>query len=170
MWSSDNPYLYQLATLIKRDGKTTDELTTPCGVRTVSWPLHRKDNDPTFRLNGEKVFLNGICEYEHLFGQSHAFSEEQILSRVRQIKDAGFNAFRDAHQPHNLLYQHYWDKTGILWWPQFSAHIWYDTPNSEIILKIALSMGQRKAQFSFRYHVGITERKCFTQRICRRMC
>jgi hypothetical protein len=128
LWSSDNPYLYQLATLIKRDGKTTDELTTPCGVRTVSWPLHRKDNDPTFRLNGEKVFLNGICEYEHLFGQSHAFSEEQILSRVRQIKDAGFNAFRDAHQPHNLLYQHYWDKTGILWWPQFSAHIWYDTP------------------------------------------
>ncbi len=75
------------------------------------------------------MFLNGICEYEHLFGQSHAFSKDQILSRVKQIKSAGFNAFRDAHQPHNLLYQHYWDKTGILWWPQFSAHIWYDTPD-----------------------------------------
>lgn len=129
LWSNDDPYLYQLASMIKRGGKTTDELTTPYGIRTVSWPLHRKDKDPTFRLNGEKVFLNGICEYEHLFGQSHAFSKEQILSRVKQIKNAGFNAFRDAHQPHNLLYQHYWDKNGILWWPQFSAHIWYDTPD-----------------------------------------
>ena len=24
-------------------------------------------------------------------------------SRVMQIKSAGFNAFRDAHQPHNLI-------------------------------------------------------------------
>ena len=44
------------------------------------------------------------------------------------MKDLGFNAFRDAHQPHNLHYQELLDKEGILWWPQFSAHIWYDTP------------------------------------------
>jgi len=44
------------------------------------------------------------------------------------LRAAGFNAFRDAHQPHNLEYQKYWDQLGILWWPQYSAHIWYDTP------------------------------------------
>ena len=43
------------------------------------------------------------------------------------IKATGFNAFRDAHQPHNLRYQHYWDSLGILSWTQLSAHIWYDT-------------------------------------------
>ena len=69
-----------------------------------------------------------MCEYEHLFGQSHAFSNEQIEARMKEVMTAGFNAFRDAHQPHNLLYKKIIDENGILWWPQFSAHIWYDTP------------------------------------------
>jgi len=128
LWSNEDPYLYRLASVLKRDGTTTDEVTTPYGIRTISWPVLRGDDDPTFRLNGEPLFLNGVAEYEHRFGQSHAFSNEEIRARAAQIKDAGFNAFRDAHQPHNLLYQEYWDKNGILFWPQFSAHIWYDTP------------------------------------------
>ncbi len=128
LWSTDNPYLYKLASMIKRDTKTTDELSTPFGIRTLSWPVKRDDGDRRFYLNGKPVFINGVCEYEHQFGQSHAFSNEQIASRVKQIRAAGFNAFRDAHQPHNLEYQKYWDADGILFWPQFSAHIWYDTP------------------------------------------
>lgn len=128
LWSTERPYLYKLYSMIKRDGKTTDEIATPFGIRTISWPVKRQDGDGRFYLNGKPVFLNGVCEYEHLFGQSHAFSKEQVAARVKQIKNAGFNAVRDAHQPHNLDYQAYWDKDGILFWPQFSAHIWYDTP------------------------------------------
>ena len=127
-WSVDTPYLYSLASLIKQGGKTTDEVSTPFGFRTVSWPVKRQDGDGRFFLNGQPVFINGVCEYEHQFGQSHAFSREQIISRVKQVKNAGFNAFRDAHQPHNLLYGELLDREGILWWTQLSAHIWYDTP------------------------------------------
>ena len=71
---------------------------------------------------------NGVCEYEHQFGQSHAFSKEQVLARVKGLKAVGFNAFRDAHQPHHLDYQMYFDREGMVWWTQFSAHVWYDTP------------------------------------------
>lgn len=127
-WSVGNPYLYKLASMIKRDNKTTDEISTTFGIRTVSWPVKRNDGDGRFFLNGTPTFINGVCEYEHQFGQSHAFSHEQVAARVKQIKNAGFNAFRDAHQPHHLDYQNYWDQLGILWWPQFSAHVWYDTP------------------------------------------
>ena len=126
-WSLDDPYLYTLATMIKRDGKTTDEVRTPFGIRSISWPVHRKEGDNRFYLNGEPVFINGTCEYEHLLGCSHAFTEEQIRSRVKQITNAGFNALREAHQPHHLLYQQLCDEQGILFWSQFSAHIWYDT-------------------------------------------
>ena len=126
-WSLDDPYLYTLATMIKRDGKTTDEVRTPFGIRSISWPVLRKDGDNRFRLNGEPVFINGTCEYEHLLGCSHAFTKEQIRSRVKQITNAGFNALREAHQPHHLLYQQLCDEQGILFWSQFSAHIWYDT-------------------------------------------
>ena len=153
-WSLDDPYLYNLATMIKRDGKTTDEVRTPFGIRSISWPVLRSQalsqavpvaspsgshsvdrgfaslspNDHCFYLNGQPVFINGTCEYEHLLGASHAFTHEQIRSRVKQIRNAGFNAFREAHQPHNLLYQRLFDEQGTLFWSQFSAHIWYDTP------------------------------------------
>ena len=127
-WNLDDPYLYNLVTMIKRSGKTTDEVRTPFGIRNISWPVLRKNSDNRFYLNGKSVFINGTCEYEHLLGQSHAFSPEQIRSRIKQIRNAGFNAFREAHQPHNLLYQQLLDEQGILFWSQFSAHIWYDTP------------------------------------------
>ena len=127
-WSLDDPYLYTLVTMIKRDGKTTDEVRTPFGIRSISWPVKRNDGDSRFYLNGQPTFINGTCEYEHILGNSHAFTHEQIRSRIKQIRNAGFNAFREAHQPHNLLYQQLLDEQGILFWSQFSAHIWYDTP------------------------------------------
>ena len=134
-WSLEDPYLYNLATMIKRSGKTTDEVRTPFGIRSIRWPVtsaatpdRKSSGDHRFRLNGTPLFINGTCEYEHLLGNSHAFSPEQIRSRVKQIRNAGFNAFREAHQPHNLLYQQLFDEQGLLFWSQFSAHIWYDTP------------------------------------------
>ena len=126
-WSLDNPYLYNLVTMIKRNEKTTDEVRTPFGIRNISWPVLRKNGDNRFYLNGQPVFINGTCEYEHILGNSHAFTPEQIRSRMKQITNAGFNALREAHQPHHLLYQQLCDQQGILFWSQFSAHIWYDT-------------------------------------------
>ncbi|MDE6394175.1 MAG: beta-galactosidase, partial [Duncaniella sp.] len=112
-WSPDDPYLYKLSSIIKRNGKSTDEVTTPYGIRNFSWPVKRNDGYGRFYMNGKPIFINGVCEYEHQFGASHAFSDEQIAARVKQIKNAGFNSVRDAHQPHNLRYQEYWDKEGI---------------------------------------------------------
>ena len=128
LWSPEDPYLYQLVSMIKRDKRTTDEVMTPFGIRTFSWPVQRRDGDNRFYVNGKPFFINGVCEYEHLFGASHAFTAEQVASRVKQIRNAGFNAFRDGHQPHRLDYTAAWDRAGILCWTQFSAHVWYDTP------------------------------------------
>ncbi|MFM2362374.1 MAG: hypothetical protein RLZZ316_1276, partial [Bacteroidota bacterium] len=123
LWSVENPYLYKIVTLIKENNIVIDKLETDFGFRTIKWnnPSHQ------FTLNGKPVFLNGIAEYEHLLGQSHAFSNEQIDSRIKWIQAAGFNAFRDGHQPHNLLYGKRFNEKGILWWTQLSAHVWYDT-------------------------------------------
>lgn len=140
LWSITDPYLYTLSSIIKREGKIIDDVATPFGIRTISWPVLRQKQaalrgdsaqmdkkDGRFYLNGSPVFINGTCDYEHLFGQSHAFSHEQIASRVKMMRQAGFNAFREAHQPHNLYYQQLLDEQGMLFWSQFSAHVWYDT-------------------------------------------
>lgn len=140
LWSITDPYLYTLSSIIKREGKTIDDVAIPFGIRSISWPVLRQKQaalrgdstqmdkkDGRFYLNGSPVFINGTCDYEHLFGQSHAFSHEQIASRVKMMRQAGFNAFREAHQPHNLYYQQLLDEQGMLFWSQFSAHVWYDT-------------------------------------------
>jgi len=127
-WSLSSPYLYTLETSIREGANLLDQVTTPFGIRVIHWPTTNDPGTGQFLLNGRPVFINGIAEYEHVLGAGNAFSDEQIRARVRQIEAAGFNAFRDAHQPHNLRYSEYWDQDGVLWWPQFCAHIWFDTP------------------------------------------
>ncbi len=128
LWSPESPSLYRVASEISEGKEVLDRQTTMYGIRTISWPVGRNDGDGRFLINGKPFFINGVCEYEHNMGNSHAFSEEMIDSRVAQIRAAGFNAFRDAHQPHNFRYGYHWDRLGIPWWTQFSAQIWFDTP------------------------------------------
>ena len=148
LWSVNDPYLYSLVTEVSESGKIIDRMVTPYGIRRISWPLGRKDSTNQFLLNGEPVFLNGIAEYEHQIGKSHAFGTEQIKTRVEQMKAAGFNAFRDAHQPHNLRYQQYWDEMGFLWWTQHTAHVWYNTPEFRTNFKKLLTEWVRERRNS----------------------
>tara|TARA_R110002050_G_scaffold53118_2_gene120858 strand:- start:105751 stop:109290 length:3540 start_codon:yes stop_codon:yes gene_type:complete len=138
LWSPEQSYLYQLSTKIYENNTLIDELSTPYGIRWASWPVNREGNDNRFFLNDNPVFINGTCEYEHAIGKSHSFSDKEIKTRVEQVKAAGYNAFREGHQPHNLKYQEYLDEEGILFWSQFSAHIWYDTPEFKANFKILL--------------------------------
>jgi hypothetical protein len=128
LWSLEDPYLYTIVSVIKEGNTTLDSITMPYGIRWINWSVGKPGSTNQFYLNGKPVFINGIAEYEHLIGNSHAFTSEQVRARALQMKAVGFNAFRDAHQPHNLRYQQYWDELGMLWWTQLSAHVWYDTP------------------------------------------
>ena len=124
LWSPEQPRLYKIVSYIKENSRVIDKIETSFGFRTINW----KTPANQFLVNGKPVFINGVAEYEHVLGQSHAFSNEQIISRMKWIKAAGFNAFRDGHQPHNLLYGKQCNEKGILWWTQISAHVWYNTP------------------------------------------
>lgn len=131
LWDLDNPYLYTMQTDVLEDGVLIDRVEDAYGIRWVKWdvePVLGEGASNRFYLNGEAVFINGTAEYEHLMGRSHAFTDDMVYARTEQIRSAGFNLFRDAHQPHNLRYQERWDEMGMLWWPQMSAHIWFDNP------------------------------------------
>lgn len=126
LWTLENPYLYKIVTNLKSGNKILDSDTLNYGIRWIRWPKSAEAEDQRFYLNGKPVFINGIAEYEHAIGYSHAFTPEEIKSRISLMQQAGFNSFRDAHQPHNLLYGDLMEEKGILWWTQFSAHIWFD--------------------------------------------
>jgi len=127
LWSPETPYLYTLRARLIENGQVIDEAETPYGLRYLEI-IANPDGTRQLVVNGRSVFLHGIAEYEHLLGGSHAFSPEEIRARVEQAKAGGFNAFRDAHYPHNLRYQAILEQEGLMWWPQFSAHNWNDTP------------------------------------------
>jgi beta-galactosidase len=126
LWHPEHPYRYTLVTEILRQGTVVDRVETPFGIRTITWPDLSGPAGQPLLVNGQPFFVNGVADYEHLLGQSHAFSDAQVEARARQIRAAGFNAFRDAHHPHNLRFQEHWDRHGVLWWTQFGAHIWFD--------------------------------------------
>ena len=138
LWSIENPYLYRVETEITENGKMIDKLITPYGIRWIKWDVHTENSTNRFYLNDKPVFINGTAEYEHMFGQSHAFSDEQIKARIAQVQSMGFNSFRDGHQPHNFKYHQAWDSLGMLWWPQMAAHIWFDTPEFRANFKTLL--------------------------------
>lgn len=126
LWSLEDPCLYTLKTELVEADRVTDSCETGYGVRWLEWPDLNGPPGQPFKLNGEPVFINGVADYEHLLGGSHAFSAEMVDIRANQVRAAGFNAFRDAHHPHNLRFNKIWDREGILWWTQFGAHIWFE--------------------------------------------
>jgi len=128
LWSLEDPYLYTTQTEVYQNGNLIDIEKTYYGIRWIKWDVSGENSTNRFFLNGKPVFINGTAEYEHMFGQGHAFSDEQVKARVAQVRAAGYNAFRDAHQPHNLRYNQQLDSLGLLWWPQMAAHIWFDSP------------------------------------------
>ncbi|MGB3106860.1 malectin domain-containing carbohydrate-binding protein [Sphingobacterium siyangense] len=149
LWSVESPYLYRIKMQLKHGGQVIDEVETRYGIRSVRWSKGLKPSgDPRLLVNGKPVFINGIAEYEHKLGQSHAFDKEEIESRVKQIRTLGFNSFRDAHQPHNLRYQQAWDQHGILLWTQLAAHIWFDTPTFRANFKKLLTEWVRERRNS----------------------
>jgi hypothetical protein len=128
LWSPQSPYLYRLRVSLSENGKIIDTQETPYGIRALEI-TQDADGQRRLLINGQPLALHGVAEYEHLLGGSQAFSPEQITARVREAQAGGFNAFRDGHYPHNLRYQTIFEREGMMWWPQFSAHIWYDNPD-----------------------------------------
>jgi beta-galactosidase len=127
LWSPTSPTLYTLRTRLLEKGRIVDEASTPYGIRTFEIRT-QADGSRRLYLNNAPFVVRGIAEYEHLLGGSHAFSPEQISARVGQAEAAGFNAFRDGHYPHNFRYGDKLAHDGVLWWTQFSAHLWFDSP------------------------------------------
>lgn len=127
LWSPADPYLYTLRARIVEEGRVLDEQSTPYGIREVGI-VSRDDGTRQLHINGRPFFIHGISEYEHRQGDSHAFSDAEIAARVSQVQAGGFNALRDGHYPHNLRYARLIEQRGLMWWPQFSSHIWFDNP------------------------------------------
>jgi beta-galactosidase len=92
LWSVDDPYLYRIVSLIKRNGKTVDSIQQRFGIRTI-----RIDPAQGFFLNGRHLKIKGTNNHQDHAGLGSALPDYLQYYRVRLLKDLGSNAIRTSH-------------------------------------------------------------------------
>ncbi len=104
LWSLENPYLYELQTVIDFspsvmgsidfDKHDPERVRTTFGFRDV-----RFDPDTGFWLNGQNIKLKGTCNHQDHAGVGAAVPDAVWWYRLRCLKEMGCNAVRTSHNP-----------------------------------------------------------------------
>ncbi|MBN1777866.1 MAG: DUF4982 domain-containing protein [Clostridiales bacterium] len=109
LWSPDTPYLYKLAASAYQNGKETDRLEIPFGIRTF-----RFDADEGFFLNEVPMKLKGVCLHHDAGVLGAAVPKEVWKRRLLKLKEAGTNAVRCSHNPPDSQLLDLCDELGFL--------------------------------------------------------
>ena len=94
LWFADSPMLYRASTIVETEGAITDHYPTPFGIRGVTW-----NSKQGLLVNGNKVFLKGVCIHHDLGCLGAAFHERAMERRLEVLKGIGCNAIRTSHNP-----------------------------------------------------------------------
>ena len=106
-WSPESPYLYQLEWLWTSEGEA-DRITHPVGIRSIA-VVGRQ-----FYLNGQRIFLKGVCRHDLWADQGYTLTAEQIRHDLLEIKAMGANFVRLVHYPHDPQVVDIADQVGLL--------------------------------------------------------
>ena len=94
LWSIENPYLYQVKSIIKVNDQVVDTYDTPIGIRSFVF-----DAKKGFILNGEHVKINGVCIHHDLGCLGAAFNTRAMERNLEILKEMGCNGIRCSHNP-----------------------------------------------------------------------
>ena len=108
LWSPEHPVLNEIVI-----SAGTDELKDRVGFRTIA------TSGRDILLNGQKIFLRGICIHEEnpLEGR-RAWSEADARLLLGWAKELGCNFVRLAHYAHNEHMARIADEMGIMCWEE----------------------------------------------------
>ncbi|MEI6535544.1 MAG: glycoside hydrolase family 2 TIM barrel-domain containing protein, partial [Verrucomicrobiaceae bacterium] len=109
LWSIDSPSLYSAITTVKQGDRTTDEVVTPCGFRTL-----RFDANNGFSLNDQPLKIQGVCNHQDHAGVGVAVPDALWDFRLRKLKEMGVNAVRCSHHPPAAEFLDACDRLGLL--------------------------------------------------------
>lgn len=119
LWSIEAPNLYKVKTVVKQDGRITDEQLTRCGFRTI-----RFDSNTGFWLNGKNIKIKGVCGHQDHAGVGVAVPDALWEFRLRKLKEMGVNAYRTAHNPVAKEFLEACDSLGIM---VLDENRWFNT-------------------------------------------
>lgn len=94
LWNTKTPNLYVAVTEILQNGKTIDSYETNFGIRSIKW-----DAEKGFLLNGERLYLQGVCNHHDLGALGSALNYRALERQLEILKEMGVNAIRTSHNP-----------------------------------------------------------------------
>ncbi len=109
LWSIETPQLYTAEVELLADGKVIDRLSKRFGIRTIEF-----SKEFGMRLNGKKVFLQGIANHHDLGAVGAAAHRTSIARMMDTLKTFGFNHIRTSHNPYSESFLDLADEKGLL--------------------------------------------------------
>lgn len=109
LWSVENPYLYKVEISLYKKGKLIDQLVQNLGIRSIDYSVEQG-----FKLNGNKILLNGGCVHHDNGALGAAAYDQAEIRKVKLLKNAGFNAVRTSHNPPSEAFLDACDSLGLL--------------------------------------------------------
>lgn len=108
-WSPERPALYRCEVELSRGEEVLDTWEGTCGVRSLD--IHGQE----LRLNGEPLYLRGICYlYDHP-ATGVTFSPEVVARDLDDLQEIGVNCLR-SHFPVDDLFLEECDRRGMMLW------------------------------------------------------
>lgn len=115
LWSDETPYLYRYRASILEDGRVIDAEDGTFGIRKL-----QLDPRNGLRVNGKTVKLRGGCIHHDNGIIGSAEFAHAAESRIRELKKAGYNAVRSAHNPMSPVLLDACDKLGVYVMDEFA--------------------------------------------------
>ncbi len=111
LWSTKNPYLYDLKVELVRDGQTIDEIKSYCGMRSVTIKGYK------LLINGEPVFQRLVLDQGfYPDGIWTASSDKELKADIERSMAYGFNGARLHQKVFEPRFLYWADKLGYLCW------------------------------------------------------
>ena len=96
LWTAENPNLYTLTLQLMDGERVADEISLHIGVREISFIPHQG-----MFVNGEHVYMRGVCLHHDLGSLGIAVSKELWHERLEALKEMGCNSLRLSHHIHS---------------------------------------------------------------------
>jgi len=130
LWSPVKPKLYRVIL-----SSNEDRITENVGFRNI------EVQGKKILLNGAPLFLRGICIHEEIPQRmGRAYSRQDALQLLQEVKELHGNMVRLAHYPHNENMTRVADSLGILVWSEIPVYWTIDFGNAEVLQKAKVQL------------------------------
>ena len=109
LWSPDEPFLYEVETVLFQNDEIIDQYISPLGIRTLEYSAQSG-----FKINGKPTLIKGVCNHHDAGPVGAAVPDDVLYRRLKLLKDMGCNAIRTAHNPQSPEFYTFCDMLGLM--------------------------------------------------------